>query len=71
VLCSSIVVVSKGSLAAVGSPSDLKAKYASGYHLVAALDKQDAGSYSGASAQARVDRRVPRTHQPSGHSSRA
>ena len=28
VLCASIVVVSKGSLAAVGSPSELKAKYA-------------------------------------------
>jgi len=36
VLCGSIVVVSKGLVAAVGSPSDLKARYASGYHLVAA-----------------------------------
>ena len=42
-LCSSVVVVSKGANAATGSPSELKARYASGYHLVAAL-KANAGA---------------------------
>ena len=41
VLCGSIVVVSKGLLAAVGSPADLKAQYAGGYHLVAALVRDE------------------------------
>jgi len=43
-LCGRIVVVSKGVVAAIGSPSDLKAQYAAGYHLVAALKRDDASS---------------------------
>ncbi|KAL1529048.1 hypothetical protein AB1Y20_000011 [Prymnesium parvum] len=37
VLCSRVVIVSKGTCAATGSPADLKAQYASGYHLSLAL----------------------------------
>ena len=65
-LCSSVVVVSKGANAATGSPSELKARYASGYHLVAAL-KADAGADaagSSASAQAQQLLAMAREHVP-------
>ena len=51
VLCSSVVVVSKGMLAAVGSPSELKARYAAGYHLVAAIDSGGGGGSADALLQ--------------------
>jgi len=47
VLCSRIVVVSKGTCAAVGSPSELKERFASGYHLVLALTPDAQGAVSG------------------------
>jgi len=66
VLCSSVVVVSKGANAATGSPSELKARYASGYHLVAALKAgagADAAGSSG-SAQAQQLLAMAREHVP-------
>jgi hypothetical protein len=69
VLCSSVVVVSKGTNAATGSPSELKARYASGYHLVAAL-KADAraeaagDSDSNSSSQAQQLLAMARVHVP-------
>ena len=65
-LCSSVVVVSKGANAATGSPSELKARYASGYHLVAAL-KADAGADaagSSGSTQAQQLLAMAREHVP-------
>ena len=65
-LCSSVVVVSKGANAATGSPSALKARYASGYHLVAAL-KADAGADaagSSDSSQAQQLLAMAREHVP-------